>query len=332
MVPEDQNSTLLQSFGAFDLTALRERQSRPEPALGAEPVEIPVDEMGLPAPPVVSLAQPTVAAATPPGPPPAAAPRIAVVPPIGEEPITEPQIDGTVSLLAWDEVAPRAIQALIPVARSDPERLLKHMLDPEEDFAIRRRLVRVLGAAPGPVAFEGLMRALEDQRFEVRYRAGRGLARMLNQGGAGLSADRERVIDAVLREVAVERGLWESRQLVDQVDDDEWSPMETEVLRDRATRSLEHVFTLLSLILPQETLRLAFHGLHTQDPHLRGTALEYLESILPERVREKLWPFLEVRRRPSQPDVTPDKALQQLLASRESIVLALAQARERSKE
>jgi hypothetical protein len=126
--------------------------------------------------------------------------------------------------------------------------------------------------------------------------------------------------------------LWESRQLVDQVDDDEWSPMETEVLRDRATRSLEHVFTLLSLILPQETLRLAFHGLHTQDPHLRGTALEYLESILPERVREKLWPFLEVRRRPSQPDVTPDKALQQLLASRESIVLALAQARERSKE
>jgi hypothetical protein len=253
-----------------------------------------------------------------------------VAPGIGE-PITDRQVDGTVSLLAWDEASPRAIQALIPVAKSDPDLLLKHMLDPDEDFAIRRRLVRVMGEAPGPIAFEGLMRALEDQRFEVRYRAGRALARMLQKGNAGLSADRDRVIDAVLREVAVERGLWEGRQLIDQVDDD-WSPMETEVLRDRATRSLEHVFTLLSLILPQDTLRLAFHGLHTQDPHLRGTALEYLESILPERVREKLWPFLEVRRRPSQPDVTPDKALQDLLASRESIVLALAQARERSKE
>jgi hypothetical protein len=146
----------------------------------------------------------------------------------------------------------------------------------------------------------------------------------------GLRVDRERVIRAVLREVAVERGVWESRQLIDQADDD-WSPMEAEVLRDRATRSLEHVFTLLALVLPPETLRLAFHGLHTQDPHLRGTALEYLATILPEPVRDKLWPFLEAERRPAD-HRSPEAALQELLASRESIVLALAAVRGRSKE
>ena len=64
-------------------------------------------------------------------------------------------------------------------------------------------------------------------------------------------------------------------------------------LRKRANRSLEHVFTILSLALPEEPLRVAFRGLHTDDKTLRGTALEYLESILPKPIRQSLWPFLE---------------------------------------
>jgi len=207
---------------------------------------------------------------------------------------------------------------------------VRYLLDPAEDFAVRRRLVRVLAGGESDVVAEGLLGALEDQRFEVRYRAGRALAR-LRARQPGRVIDRERVVRTVLREVAVERGVWEGRQLIDQSDDD-WSPMEAEVLRDRATRSLEHVFTLLALILPAETLRIAFHGLHTQDPHLRGTALEYLESVLPERVREKLWPFLEVEQGHATRPLTPEQALQDLLASRESIVLALAAVRNRSGE
>lgn len=101
--------------------------------------------------------------------------------------------------------------------------------------------------------------------------------------------------------------------------------MEAELLRDRASRSLEHLFTLLSLIFPRQTLRLAFHGLHTDDAYLRGTALEYLETVLPESIWARLWPLVErgdiepVRSRRS-----PDQALQDLLASRVSISVALA--------
>ncbi|HTO72830.1 MAG TPA: hypothetical protein VMJ30_03375, partial [Gemmatimonadales bacterium] len=74
------------------------------------------------------------------------------------------------------------------------------------------------------------------------------------------------------------------------------------------------------------------HGLHTRDRNLRGTALEYLESVLPERVRQRLWPFLEPegRRDSAVPSGRhPDTVLQDLLASRESIVLALAEIRKR---
>jgi len=149
----------------------------------------------------------------------------------------------------------------------------------------------------------------------------------------GLVVDRERVLDAVVTEVAVGRGVWESRQLIDTMDDIGAAPMEAEFLRFQANRSLEHVFTLLALILPPEPLRLAYHGLHTMDRNLRGTALEYLESVLPERVRQRLWPFLEPEGRRDQGGVgsrQPDQVLQDLLASRESIVLALAEIRKRS--
>lgn len=244
-------------------------------------------------------------------------------------PLTPSLVEVAIGLLAWDEVAPTAIQALRTLPRSETARLVSSLLDPEEDFAIRRRLVLVLAECPTPEAFEGLLRALDDRRFEVRYRAGRALNRLRTEV-PDLVVDRERVLAAVLAEVAVERGLWESRQLIDAADDG-WSPLGAELLRDRANRSLEHVFTLLALILPREPLRLAYHGLHTEDRHLRGTALEYLESVLPERVREKLWGFLEPgKRRSDDTGRTPDEVLENLIASRESIVLALAAVRRKS--
>lgn len=237
------------------------------------------------------------------------------------------QIEQVIALLPWDEMAPDAVQALRRLPPEDTGRLLDHLLDPDEDFAVRRRLIPVLAERQSQTVFDGLLQALGDARFEVRYRAGQGLSRIAAQG-KGIQVNREQVMTTIMREVEVERGAWESRQLIDQAD--EWSPLEAEVLRDRATRSLEHVFTLLSLIFPRDTVLIAFHGLHTKDPYLRGTALEYLEAVLPERLRQRLWPFLEAEERIGTNRRNADQAVQQLLASRESILLALAAVREKS--
>jgi hypothetical protein len=116
------------------------------------------------------------------------------------------------------------------------------------------------------------------------------------------------------------------------MDDEAWSPVMDEVIRDRANRSLEHVFTLLALALPREPLRIAFRGLYTDDPLLRGTALEYLETTLPPEIRRPLWPFLEDNR-PRRQDATrsAQDALQALLSSKESIVLRLEDLRRRDR-
>jgi hypothetical protein len=55
---------------------------------------------------------------------------------------------------------------------------------------------------------------------------------------------------------------------------------------DRA--SIDHVFALLALALNRATLELARQGVLSDDRKLRGTALEYLESLLPETVRTPL--------------------------------------------
>ena len=90
------------------------------------------------------------------------------------------------------------------------------------------------------------------------------------------------------------------------------------------------MFTLLALVLPREPLQIAFRGLHIQDPHLKGTALEYLEAVLPAPIRERLWPFLEDRGPASRPGRPREEILAELIRSNESIMISLQELRQRA--
>jgi hypothetical protein len=146
-----------------------------------------------------------------------------------------------------------------------------------------------------------------------------------------LRIDRQRVVQAVLREVAVDRGVWESHRLIDKLEDEQWSPVVDEVLGDRANRSLEHVFTILALLLPRHPLKIAFRGLHTDDAVLRGTTLEYLETALPSEIRSQLWPFLDDAGRKTKHRRSSEQILQSLLESNASIAVNLDELRRKSK-
>jgi len=226
-----------------------------------------------------------------------------------------------VPLLAWDEVAREAARALRGALPGATGQVIDALLDPDEEFAVRRRIPPILAASDSPRAVDGLLRALADSRFEVRYRAGRALARRHDEGSSALP--QTQVFAAVLREVEVGKAVWESQRLLDRVDDEDPSPFVDDLLRTRASESLEHVFTLLSLVLPRQPLTIAFRALHTDDQLLRGTALEYLESLLPVPVREKLWPFLEDGRSRDRPSRPRAEVLADLMRSNQSIALNL---------
>jgi hypothetical protein len=250
---------------------------------------------------------------------------------LAEGPLTAALVPHAIALLAWDEAAAWAIAALGRVADGFAGQLTDALLAADEEFAIRRRVPRALETASSPRAIEGLLAGLDDSRFEVRYRCGRALAR-IHARAPEAAVERDRIFRAVLREAAIDRGVWESQRLLDEDPGDGGDAFVDELLRERASRSLEHVFTLLSLAFPRKPLVLAFRGLHTNDAQLRGTALEYLEGVLPADVRTALWPFLEDRRPPVPAPARPrEQVLDELLLSNRSIQLNLEELRRRVK-
>jgi HEAT repeat protein len=219
-------------------------------------------------------------------------------------------------LLTSEPVAAYAVFALRKVVEERVGELTDAMLNPAQDFGARTRLARVFSVAVSQRAADALVLALDDDRFDVRFQAARSLAAIIDRNPL-VRLDATRVFAVVSREVAVSRPVWESRRLLDGLMGG--SPLD-EFVRDRAGQSLAHVFTLLSLVLPREPLQIAFRSLHSDDKQLRGTALEYLEGVLPASIRERLWPFL-VYRRPERLAPVHDDIMANLLRSSQSITL-----------
>jgi ATP:ADP antiporter, AAA family len=238
-------------------------------------------------------------------------------------------VSHVIPLLAWDACAEPAVRALRRVAEEHVGELTDALLEPNQPFAVRRRLARVFSVCVSQRAVDGLLLGLDDQRFEVRFQCGRALAAILEKNSF-VRVERERIFNVVRREGLVSRPVWESQRLLDQMPDDEHSFVD-EFLKDRAGQSLAHVFTLLSLVLPTAPLQIAYRGLHTDDPGLRGTALEYLEGVLPPDIRERLWPFVGGVEATARASRSREAILDDLLRSHESIVLNLEELRARAR-
>ena len=227
-----------------------------------------------------------------------------------------------IRLLGWNEVHewPRAF--LLLHAHRAVGQLVDALLDPEEDFAVRRRIPRILAYCSSQRAVDGLTTALEDTRFEIRYHSGRALE-FLHRMGGGLRFNTQAGMAAIERELAIPRPVREGRRLLDKGDDsaDQFWFLDG-VLKGSADKSLEHIFSLLALELPEEPLRVAFRAFHSDDKMLRGLALEYLESNLSGKIVSELAKLAE-----AAPTATTPRARQQvlneLMASRQSVLLSL---------
>jgi hypothetical protein len=233
-----------------------------------------------------------------------------------ETPLAAPLISLAIPLLASKEFHLDAIQALRKIAGRATGQLADALCDPSVGFDVRRRIPRVLSACPTQSAADALIRGTDDERFEVRYACGRALLR-ITASDATIVIPLPTVIAIVTREVAHSREVWDSQRAPD-LDDEEKEPPAfiDRLLRDRFDRSFEHVFSILALVLDRESIRIALKALHQEDERLRGTALEYLETVLPDEVRDAVWPFLG-EARPMRPARPASEILADLVNARE---------------
>ncbi|HEY8090771.1 MAG TPA: hypothetical protein VIF09_23075 [Polyangiaceae bacterium] len=207
---------------------------------------------------------------------------------------TRAPLAGLLVVLLADRALHRdAEAALRKIAPQVTGLLIDALLDPAMDFLVRRRIPRVLAACRSQRAADGLLMGISDDRFEVRYECGRALLRV-TEANSEVVIDREKVFEAIRRELE----KWSPEKVAagefDEESDVEAPPaFVTDMLaEDRLDRSLEHVFTILSLHLEREPLRMAFRALHHEDRRHRGTALEYLQTVLPSELRDAVWPLM----------------------------------------
>lgn len=178
-----------------------------------------------------------------------------------ERPLLDPKLAAfAVPHLATPELVKPALGALRAMGPDVVGLLADVMLSAQQPLEVRRRVPHVLRALRGPRVCSALTRALSADALQVRYRAALALLEVTHDERA-LLPDSKEVFALAFDEIA--RG-----------------PLSAE--------ASDHVFALLALATTRGSLELVRQGLRTDDVKLRGTALEYLESLLPEAVRGPL--------------------------------------------
>ena len=103
-----------------------------------------------------------------------------------------------------------------------------------------------------------------------------------------LLPDRNEVYAVVASELGVTDAQWSEQGRRVHGDTDRSALLVGPALR-QVSRSVEHVFTLLCLAHERELMASSLLGLTGNDRALRGTALEYLESVLPAALCRQLF-------------------------------------------
>jgi MFS family permease len=195
-----------------------------------------------------------------------------------------------IPMLGQRDVAAEVIRALRPLAGRVTGQLVDTLLDREAETVVRRRVVRILKVSPNPRAVEGLILGLSDPELSVRVECGKTLA-AVRSADPGIPLRADLVQAAALVELRAARS----------------GPLDP--------AAVDHVFTLLSLVLDAEPVLISLQALRGDNPRLRGTALEYLENVLPREMREALWPTLGIAPAPKPASRAPEEMVDELLQS-----------------
>jgi len=220
-----------------------------------------------------------------------------------------------ISLLARDDVSSLAVSALRRVVDTTTGQIVDTLIDRGASAVIRRRLPQVLAGSGSPIAIAGLLHALNASEFEVRFRSAGALMRS-REAHPDRVIPRETVFDAALREARRSKPL-----------------LERNASNTVAYRRLELVLRILSLALDPEPLKLAQRAFQSDDPQLRGTALEYLETVVPANVLQELRPLFGARfETPSARTRTAKELESELLASSAAMAIDVANLRRKLRE
>ena len=208
-------------------------------------------------------------------------------------PLPRELVPHALSLLGDSSVAAVVSTALRRAAPVHVGLLLDAALQSRTEVSVRRGLCDILGGLATQRSADGLVQLLEVEEFELRFRAATGLLEIHRQSPK-LRLPVEQIFAAAQREAQDALRRWNFQTAVDGRLT-QTGPLES-AQGKRVLQDLAYVFTLLLMVLDREPLQLAIRALAKHDDSQRGTGLEYLDNVLPKRLKRVLWPLLADRR------------------------------------
>lgn len=222
-------------------------------------------------------------------------------------------IPHVIPLLTRDEIARPVIRFLRLHAPKITGQLVDTLLDGSQPATLRKRMARVLKACPSQRALDGLLEGTKDSSFQVRLACARAINE-LTERTPGLEVRSEVVHERVVAELTASTGVEVSGS-----EDDDAEGTAQELIENARDARIEVALLLLATTLDREPLILAAKALRTEDPSLRGTALEYLDNVLPDRVREAVFTHLDVKETRKAAPRSHGAIIEELLKSRVKI-------------
>ncbi len=178
-----------------------------------------------------------------------------------------------------------------------PEALdpLAHFLaDPDEDPWVRRHLPAAIARIGTPRAVEILVRTLDDPDGFLRYKAIQALE-WLRRERPGLACPREPVEKLLVREARHYFAALTAHDslFVRQHVTGDGLPILARALEERAQRTRDRIYRLLSLLHPWKDVDAVRWALAHGDARAKSSASEYLDNVLTGAVRKAVMPALE---------------------------------------
>ena len=204
-------------------------------------------------------------------------------------------------LLADERVLRDALRSVRRMASAGAGQLVDALLDPMQHPLVRRRLPLVLAHSDSPLAVQGLSTGLDDPDWNVRFRCARGLV-TIRRRHPHLRASEQRLLAVAESEARV---LAEASAAAPRIS----GSVSTQSTSEEAqNRRVELLFLLFGALYEPETLELCLHALRGDDRGLQGTALEYLENLLPPHI----WALVQPVLAPGQDQTRTRRPLQQI--------------------
>lgn len=207
-----------------------------------------------------------------------------------------------IPLLADERVLREALRAVRGMASTNAGQLVDALLDPMQHPLVKRRLPLVLAHSDSPLAVQGLSVGLDDPDRNVRFRCAQGLETMRRRH-PHLKASEELLLRTAEREARALSGANAAPGAGD----------------EGGNKRIQLLFLLFGALYEPETLDLCLRALQSDDRSLQGTALEYLENLLPAHIWALVQPVVAPGHARSRKKRSVQQAAHDLFAAASSL-------------